>query len=282
MKKVGVTGGAIYAVSLLICCFTQNVVVFVLSFGVLGGIGAGMVFLPAVVLIGHYFKKKRALATTLARVGSPMGGFLLVPLSNHIIQTAGWHTAFYVLCCVSSVCPLLGLLMRPPKPEDVEEDFSEDFAPPPVVLQDRRRSMYLDLPLQAPTSVLPSPRDDLLHAEEAPERRQPVRRKSVALKKRMSVSMNGFLEQDAIKRTMTKTKRKKSNTKNEKVDGTEPGRAEGEPDKIVVIVEADDSGRLSMVDVSEFEAKEHVAILDEALGEMVKKVEHLVEVEEIS
>lgn len=41
-----------------------------LLYGVVGGIGFGMIYVPAVIAVGFYFDNKRALATGLAICGS--------------------------------------------------------------------------------------------------------------------------------------------------------------------------------------------------------------------
>ena len=34
-----------------------------LLFGIIGGIGMGLVYLPSIVMVGYYFEEKRAIAT---------------------------------------------------------------------------------------------------------------------------------------------------------------------------------------------------------------------------
>ena len=45
-----------------------------LSQGVVNGLGNGLLFTPAVALVGTYFSKKRALALGFAACGAPVGG----------------------------------------------------------------------------------------------------------------------------------------------------------------------------------------------------------------
>ena len=35
----------------------------IVLYGIVGGFGLGLIYLPAVVAVGHYFESKRALAT---------------------------------------------------------------------------------------------------------------------------------------------------------------------------------------------------------------------------
>lgn len=52
---------------------------FVLCFGVCGGIGASLVFTPAIAAVGHFFLQKRGIATGIAAGGGAIGG-IMIPL----------------------------------------------------------------------------------------------------------------------------------------------------------------------------------------------------------
>ncbi|XP_059095313.1 monocarboxylate transporter 14-like [Tigriopus californicus] len=144
-QKVAMGGGILLSVSMFICSFSQNFIPFVISFGVLGGIGTGMVCLPSSVLIGHFFRERIALATTIARLGSPMGGLVLAPLANYLIGLVGWCNSFIALSAISIVCPVLCLFLRPPR--DNEGDALAMDGCPRLNNIDRRKSNFLDLPL---------------------------------------------------------------------------------------------------------------------------------------
>ncbi|TRY69337.1 hypothetical protein TCAL_10737 [Tigriopus californicus] len=138
-RIIGITGGLILAGSLLVCAFSSHVLMLVIFFGVFGGIGGAMVFLPPIILIGQYFKKRRALATTIARVGSPLGGFILVPLCNILQDLYGWRKAFLGLVGISLICPVLCGLLKMANHLDLE----------PVPNLARRKSFYIGVPLKS-------------------------------------------------------------------------------------------------------------------------------------
>lgn len=52
--------------------------------------------MPAVITIGFYFEKWRALATGIAVCGSGIGTFLMAPLSNWLIEQLTWRGALIV------------------------------------------------------------------------------------------------------------------------------------------------------------------------------------------
>lgn len=58
-----------------------------------GGIGAGLIYVPAVITTGFYFERWRALATGIAVCGSGIGAFLLAPISDVLVKRFGWRGA---------------------------------------------------------------------------------------------------------------------------------------------------------------------------------------------
>lgn len=56
-----------------------------------------MMYLPAVVGVGYYFEKKRAVATGIAVCGTGIGTFCLAPLSKALLQAYDWKSAHLFL-----------------------------------------------------------------------------------------------------------------------------------------------------------------------------------------
>lgn len=52
------------------------------TYGIIGGFGFGLIYLPAVVAVGYYFETKRSLATGIAVCGSGTV-YLLLPNIFH-------------------------------------------------------------------------------------------------------------------------------------------------------------------------------------------------------
>ena len=73
----------------------------------------GLLYLPSIVTVGHYFKKKRALATGIAVCGSGIGGFVFAPLSQFLIEMYTWKGAMWVISgiCLNGV--VVAALLRP-------------------------------------------------------------------------------------------------------------------------------------------------------------------------
>lgn len=63
-----------------------NLYVFIALYSVCGGIGIGLVFLPAYVHVGVYFERRRALATGIAVAGCGLGTFGVATLLTYLLN----------------------------------------------------------------------------------------------------------------------------------------------------------------------------------------------------
>ena len=57
------SGAVISCAAILISAFCNDVITLIITYGVLGGFGQGLMYVPACVTAGFWFEKKRALAT---------------------------------------------------------------------------------------------------------------------------------------------------------------------------------------------------------------------------
>ncbi|KAF7464533.1 Hypothetical predicted protein [Marmota monax] len=80
------------------------------------GLGSGMAYLPAVVMVGRYFQKRRALAQGLSTTGTGFGTFLMTVLLKYLCAEYGWRNAMFIQGAVSLNLCVCGALMRPLSP----------------------------------------------------------------------------------------------------------------------------------------------------------------------
>ncbi|KAG0365535.1 major facilitator superfamily domain-containing protein [Gamsiella multidivaricata] len=95
-------GTAVMAVALLLASFATQVWQLYLSQGVLFGIGASLVYYPAIGAPSHWFDAKRGLALGLAVSGTGLGGLGLAPATQGLIDAlgVGWTLRALALFCV--------------------------------------------------------------------------------------------------------------------------------------------------------------------------------------
>ncbi|ETN80248.1 transporter, major facilitator family protein [Necator americanus] len=122
-RKVVIGGAFISGTAFLISVASPNIYFFMLIYGVLGGIGFGMIYLPAIVVVGYYFESKRAVATGIAVAGSGVGTMVMPFLTEYFISTIGWKYTVWILAALVFLCALFGLLYRPlPAPTIEQKD----------------------------------------------------------------------------------------------------------------------------------------------------------------
>ncbi|KFM70019.1 Monocarboxylate transporter 9, partial [Stegodyphus mimosarum] len=100
-----------------------------LTFGVIGGIGFGFIYLPAIVTVGFYFERRRALATGLAVCGSGVGTFLMAPFVQFLLSHYDWRGTMLILAGVVLNCAIFGSLFRPLPPQHLSSDMEATEKP---------------------------------------------------------------------------------------------------------------------------------------------------------
>ncbi|XP_064638129.1 monocarboxylate transporter 12-B-like [Lineus longissimus] len=106
-------GAVVGSCGFILSIFAPNIYVLYVTFGLIGGLGLGLIYLPAIVSVGQYFEKKRSFATGLAVCGSGVGTFVFAPLSQVLLDHYGWKGATMILTGLLLNCVLLGALFRP-------------------------------------------------------------------------------------------------------------------------------------------------------------------------
>lgn len=108
-------GSIIAASAFALSTYTSSVYMLMLTYGIMGGFGFGLIYLPAVVAVGYYFETKRSLATGMAVCGSGFGTFVFAPLANLLIENFDWKNSNLILAGLILNCAIFGALMRPLK-----------------------------------------------------------------------------------------------------------------------------------------------------------------------
>ncbi|XP_015610387.1 monocarboxylate transporter 3 isoform X3 [Cephus cinctus] len=112
-RAVCMAGSFIGAAAFVLSTFSTSVNMLMVTYGLMGGIGFGLIYLPAVVCVGYYFETKRSLATGIAVCGSGFGTFAFAPLATLLIETYTWKGANLILAGLILNCAVFGAMMRP-------------------------------------------------------------------------------------------------------------------------------------------------------------------------
>lgn len=115
-RAVCIAGAFIAAGGFILSFFATSISYLIFSFGVIGGIGFGFIYLPATTLACFYFDRKRALAMGIAVCGSGIGTFSVAPLVQYLLDAYGWRGAILILAGLILNCAVFGCLYRPLEP----------------------------------------------------------------------------------------------------------------------------------------------------------------------
>ncbi|CAF4500874.1 unnamed protein product [Rotaria magnacalcarata] len=115
-RRIGIIGSCIAAGAVAVSVRSPNIVCMWLSFGFIGGIGMGLVYLPSIVMVGYYFEEKRAIATGIVTAGTGIGCIALPPLATFIFDTFGWKIGLFIMSLILLCCAFCCIFMRPLQP----------------------------------------------------------------------------------------------------------------------------------------------------------------------
>ncbi|KAF2839453.1 MFS general substrate transporter [Patellaria atrata CBS 101060] len=114
------SGSVLLVASLLLLGLCKELWHFMLTFGVLAGLGTSLIFTPAVSAIGHFFMRKRGNATGLAAAGGSTGGVVFPLMLQKLLPAVGfaWTTRIlgFIFIGFCGACVLLVRSRLPPSP----------------------------------------------------------------------------------------------------------------------------------------------------------------------
>ena len=91
---------------------------FVLSYGVLGGIGLGLGYITPVTTLMKWFPDRRGLATGMAIMGFGLSALLFAPLMARLFVGTGIPATFFILGCVYFLLIFSSASYLAPPPKD--------------------------------------------------------------------------------------------------------------------------------------------------------------------
>ncbi|KAF9019798.1 MFS general substrate transporter [Hymenopellis radicata] len=92
-RITGFMGTCIMCMGLIAASFSTHIWHLYLTQGVMFGVGSGFAFIPAVCIPSQWFTKHRGLATGIAASGYGVGGLVLSPLTQKLIDHLGFRWA---------------------------------------------------------------------------------------------------------------------------------------------------------------------------------------------
>ena len=111
------TGGVILGIGFVLAGFTDSKTWLYVTYGVIAGIGGGMIYLPPIATTPKWWPDRKAFATGCAVVGLGLGSFIMGPLATMLIESMGWRYVFWYVGIAMGLMAILSslTLVNPPK-----------------------------------------------------------------------------------------------------------------------------------------------------------------------
>uniref|UniRef100_A0A8H7NCK1 Major facilitator superfamily (MFS) profile domain-containing protein n=1 Tax=Bionectria ochroleuca TaxID=29856 RepID=A0A8H7NCK1_BIOOC len=128
IKLLLIPGSIGTVLSMVFLSLSKEFYQFLLSFGFCGGISASLLFNPALSVVGHWFCKRRALATGLACTAGGLGGIGFSLIIQHLAPRIGFPWAMRVVALISLVLLLVAnVFLRKRIPDNKDAKLYMDF-----------------------------------------------------------------------------------------------------------------------------------------------------------
>ncbi len=122
-RWVTIIGSIVASVAFASCYYVNNIYVFYVVYGVIGGIGVCCIFVSSVLTVGYYFDKWRALATGIALCGSGIGTSVFAQVFPIIIEKYGIKWGFVSQGAICLSCIIFSLAFQPLKPKVINDEL---------------------------------------------------------------------------------------------------------------------------------------------------------------
>ncbi|KAG5449036.1 Monocarboxylate transporter 12-B [Clonorchis sinensis] len=106
-------GASLSSIGIISSTFATDLSIFIGTFGVIGGIGFGLIYVPAATIVTTWFVNKRATVTGIITAGSGIGVTCYSLVIPHLIQMFTWRGCILLLAAVNLNAAVAGALFRP-------------------------------------------------------------------------------------------------------------------------------------------------------------------------
>ncbi|KAI8499207.1 hypothetical protein Bbelb_229710 [Branchiostoma belcheri] len=106
-------GGVLSAAGYIVSRFATRMFHLYLGIGCLTGLGYALSLSPAVAIVGQYFTRRRAMATSLLMLGSSVASMAFPPLFQYLMDEYGWKGALLIIGGIMLNIVVAGALIRP-------------------------------------------------------------------------------------------------------------------------------------------------------------------------
>ena len=127
-------GTVLCSTAYLLVMYVRNVTGLIVTYGILAGIGSGLLYTPGNIVCAEYFEKRRSIATGLATSGSGFGLIILPLLSNYLNNIYGYKGYFIMSLIMSPLTLIFALVLLPLNIDEYDKSADNDEIQPDEAL----------------------------------------------------------------------------------------------------------------------------------------------------
>jgi MFS family permease len=121
-RRVVVFGGLMLGLGMMLSGFTRQIWHLYLTFGLLGGMGVGALYVPLSATATRWFTTNRGLALAIVSAGNGTGILAIAPFAHYLISAYDWAAAFVIIGLLAWVIILPAALLVRNSPADMGYD----------------------------------------------------------------------------------------------------------------------------------------------------------------
>lgn len=112
-RPVTIFSGVMVSGGLMLSAFAPNVQFLIFSYGIVVGLGCGLVYAATLTITCQYFDKRRGLALGVVTTGTSVGGFLYATAQNELIVLFGLDGCLLIIGALALNLMVCAGFMRP-------------------------------------------------------------------------------------------------------------------------------------------------------------------------
>jgi len=125
IKFLSIAGAILLSLGWIIASFSGKMLIIVLTYGVLGGIGVGTIYGIPMAVAAKWFPERKGFAVGLTLLGFGMSPFITAPIAASLIEKFGIFPTFRILgVAFLVICSLLSLFLKFPEDQGAKADTS--------------------------------------------------------------------------------------------------------------------------------------------------------------
>ncbi|CAB3222282.1 unnamed protein product [Arctia plantaginis] len=106
-------GSIIISFAYLASAYSRNYIFVLLFYGIISGIGGCLIYMSSQLVVGFYFERFRAIAMSIAGLGSSFGVTIMSRVNNYLVPLSGWRTVTLLHAGLFGMIYFIAMLFRP-------------------------------------------------------------------------------------------------------------------------------------------------------------------------